>query len=549
MNNYSRMLRKTAALSLAVALLTASAPAFGAAPILNTAAAASSAAQGIPLRPAAAQIGATVTWDEATRTATVTLGDSKLVLFIAEGRAQLNGQPFEIGQPLHVVKHQTHIPADLLARAFNEAGQQDAASRLAAALLAGDADSAYAVLSPAMKQAIGSAQQLGVMWSGFEQYLGKPEQELGRETTSNSVHTNTAITYKSAKTAFVFTIRVSKDGLVDDFNLVPSVPSKYQKPDYDKGNYTQQEIKLGDGSMALPGTLTLPKGTGPFPAVVLVHGSGPHDRDSSIGSAKVFRDLAVGLASQQIAVLQYDKVTYEHTVKMSSNQKITIQEETVQDALAAVQLLANTPGIDSSRIYVAGHSQGGFAVPLIVEADRSGSIAGSIMLAAPAGRFQDLLAEQQQELLARLKELKLPAETIAAQEQALQFWQSAVNVINDRQYSTDKLPAQFPLQPAYWWYALRDYKAAETAASQKGRLLVLQGENDWQVPLKELTAWKDALKDRTDVTFKSYPNVNHLLAEYKGLSVGSEYYEPANVSFQLIQDMAAFINNSSDASK
>src|SRR2546421_397489 len=78
----------------------------------------------------------------------------------------------------------------------------------------------------------------------------------------------------------------------------------------------ETEVTVGKGEWVLPGTLPLPTGDGPFPAVVLVHGSGPHDRDETIGPSRPFRDLAGGLASQGIAVLRYEKRTKEHAAKL-----------------------------------------------------------------------------------------------------------------------------------------------------------------------------------------------------------------------------------------
>ena len=75
-------------------------------------------------------------------------------------------------------------------------------------------------------------------------------------------------------------------------------------------------MQVGVGEWVLPGTISMPRGDGPFPAVVLVHGSGPNDRDETIGPNKPFRDLAGGLASQGIAVLRYEKRTRQHPLKL-----------------------------------------------------------------------------------------------------------------------------------------------------------------------------------------------------------------------------------------
>lgn len=319
----------------------------------------------------------------------------------------------------------------------------------------------------------------------------------------------------------------------------PSSSGGYQKPAYDNpAAYTEQEVRIGEGQWALPATLTLPQGEGPFPAVVLVHGSGPHDRDSSMGAAKPFRDLAVGLAAKGIAVLRYDKVTYEHTFKVAADPKFTLKKETVDDAVTAVKLLKQTPKIDPGRIFVAGHSQGGFAMPLIIDADQSKDIAGAIVLSGPSLKFADTLIEQQQELVARVKKL---GQDPAPFEQQAAAWTQIAQLVNDPQYTVDHMPEKFPLSPAYWWFEQKNYKPVDLAVKQQTPMLVLQGENDWQVTMNQFNEWKKSLQGRSGVEFKSYPKMNHLLAEYDGISIGAEYAMPSNVSSALISDIAAWI--------
>src|SRR5690606_19348563 len=127
---------------------------------------------------------------------------------------------------------------------------------------------------------------------------------------------------------------------------------------------------------ALPGTLALPKGKAPgagFPAVVLVHGSGPQDRDETVGANRPFLDIARGLAAQGIAVLRYDKRTQARPQDFAAGD-YTVDDETTNDAITAVAALGAAEGIDPDRIHVLGHSQGAMLAPRI--AAHSGHVAG-----------------------------------------------------------------------------------------------------------------------------------------------------------------------------
>jgi hypothetical protein len=152
----------------------------------------------------------------------------------------------------------------------------------------------------------------------------------------------------------------NQSGQIAGLNYQPApTASLYNPPAYIHTDaFHETEVTVGNGKWALPATLSMPEGAGPFAAVVLVHGSGPQDRDETIGPNKPFRDLAWGLASQGIIVLRYEKRTKVHAKKFTSEMisRITVQEEVIDDALSAVQLLRQTPGIDPGRIYVLGHS-------------------------------------------------------------------------------------------------------------------------------------------------------------------------------------------------
>ena len=123
-----------------------------------------------------------------------------------------------------------------------------------------------------------------------------------------------------------------------------------------------QQLSMTVGTPPLQATLTLPSGPGPFPAMVLVSGSGPNDQDESYQSDKPFRDLALGLGMHGIATLRYDKRTHDYPSAIDP-ETFTATDEYVPDAVAAVDLLAHRAMIDHRRLFVLGHSQGGTSYP------------------------------------------------------------------------------------------------------------------------------------------------------------------------------------------
>ncbi|MGF7049368.1 dienelactone hydrolase [Paenibacillus sp. DS2015] len=497
------------------------------------------------VRLAASTYGAKVSWNQASRTVTITKGSITVVFKVGETQALVNGQTTPIGDKVSIVGNQAFVPMDFITQIFKDEEDIPTSSLKTVDLFltqlkSGQGSKVTAYMSPALKEAL-PTQVLNILWSNYEQVYGKFVSQSLQTEDDNAVHHNITYDIQTDKIPFSITLRLNPQGQVDDLYMAPTYPSTYKKPDYDHpSTYIEEEVTVGDGEFALPGTLTKPIGNGPFPVVVLVHGSGTNNRDTSIGGAKPFRDLAVGLASKDIAVLRYDKVTYEHTFKISSDPKLTLNRETVDDALNAVTLLKNMKDIDPTRIYVAGHSQGGFAMPLIVKASKDKAIAGTILLSAPSSKFIDVLVEQLEEIVSRFKELGQDTSIYEAQSAQVI---SLAKIVNDPQYSVDHLPDNFPMQPAYWWFEQRDYKPSDLAKTQTGPMLVLQGENDYQVPIRQYNDWKKELKDRSDVAYKSYPHVNHLLSEYAGVSVGAEYMQPSNVAPAIIDDIADWIKN------
>ena len=302
-------------------------------------------------------------------------------------------------------------------------------------------------------------------------------------------------------------------------------------------NFDSIELALPVPSLEgeLPGTLTVPKGDGPFPAVVLVHGSGSSDRDETVGSVKPFKDLAEGLAKYGVAVYRFDKRSYVYGEQMMDDKELTLEDESIEDAVNAVQLLAGQERIDSGRIFVLGHSLGGNVIPVIArdleEAEVKAS--GFIMLAASPRPLDELMREQYDFLYSLMPEV--------SEEQ--QAEKDRVFAELDKLKDLDALSEDDTVLGVYssYWKWLAKYDALETAKEVTGPCLLLQGEEDYQVTMQDFAMWKEALGEKDNWQMKSYPGLTHTFTPGEKSEGAAVYSRPAKVDEQVIEDIAAFI--------
>jgi dienelactone hydrolase len=338
-------------------------------------------------------------------------------------------------------------------------------------------------------------------------------------------------------------IRVNFDqsGQIAGLNYQPvSGSSPYNPPAYvHAAAFHEVEVTVGSGEWALPGTLSLPEGADPFPAVVLVHGSDPQDRDETIGPNRPFRDLAWGLASQGIAVLRYEKRTKAYAKQLTPEMiaRMTVQEEVIEDALAAVRLLRQTPEIVPGGIYVLGHSLGATLAPRIGQQDPM--IAGLIIMAGMTRPFEDTILDQYTYLYS------LSGEMSDGQKADLEQLKAKVRRVKDPNLS-DQVPAKdLPLgvHPAYW-LALRNYQPAEVAKSLAMRIFVLQGGRDYQITAaSDFPAWQKALGEKRSAKLRVYPKLFHLFFAGEGPSTLQEYLVEGHISEEVIRDITHWIRN------
>ena len=334
-----------------------------------------------------------------------------------------------------------------------------------------------------------------------------------------------------------------KAGKIAGFGFVPTAPPvKYGPPAYaDPAKFEESDATVGSGEWQLPGTLTMPKGAGPFPGLVLVHGSGPNDRNESLGPNRPFQDLAWGLATRGIAVLRYDKRSKVHGAKILANSKLeatmTVKDETIDDALAAAAILQKTGKVDKARVFILGHSQGGFLMPRIAMAAESLNVAGFISMAGLTRPLEDTILRQMDYLFG------LAGGAVSEEDKKkLQDIKDAVAKVkaltNTDISSTAKL---LGAMPAYW-LDIRGYDPPGMAKTVVKPMLILQGGRDYQVTTEDFENWKKALGGRKDVEFHLYPKLNHLFYEGEGILTPLEYLQKhGSVAPYVIEDIAAWL--------
>ncbi|HTV58499.1 MAG TPA: alpha/beta fold hydrolase [Verrucomicrobiae bacterium] len=300
-------------------------------------------------------------------------------------------------------------------------------------------------------------------------------------------------------------------------------------------SFTESPLELVNGKYQLPGTLTMPKGDGPFPAVVLVQGSGPHDQDETIGPNKPFKDLAWGLASRGIAVYRYTKRTAKYGTEISNDPaSLTVDDEVIRDAQAAVALLAKQPKIDASRVFLLGHSLGGYLAPRIASQDAQ--IHGLILLAAPTEPIEQLALKQ-------IRYISTLAGIPSAQAQnEIKLAEDSVKQIESPDLKHgDTVSFLGTNSPASYWLDLRGYSPETIAATLSIPMLLIQGGRDYQVPPQDFDTWKKALAGKKNATLQFFPELNHMLFAGIGPATPQEYSKPGHVDAAVIAAIANWI--------
>ena len=386
-------------------------------------------------------------------------------------------------------------------------------------------------LDPTMSRMIDASKFQG-FWEGLQMQYGDllKTGETSVKTKDSLFVCLTPLQFEKTKLNFrlVLNQKLQIAGLFLEPMEVPYAPAAWVDP------RLFFEVKKAVPLAAFPseGVLTLPNVQEKVPVVIIIGGSGPTDKDLTMGPNKIYKDMAWGLGTQGIASYRYDKRTRAFGSKMGDPEKVTVKEEYLDDLQAIVDMLRNHEAIDSNSIYLLGHSEGGYLIPWFAQEIKG--VHGFLIAAGNYHKMADMIEHQ----LLHLKKY-----TRSEAERA-----GLIAILERVPYAQNKLTLQspkdsLPLGMSAAYLVHLNNKAPENyLATLNGKpVLVLQGGRDYQVPTSEFDSWKAALASHKQVTFQLYHQLNHIFMSGEGVCLPAEYTEPGNVSKLFILDIAAWV--------
>jgi dienelactone hydrolase len=294
-------------------------------------------------------------------------------------------------------------------------------------------------------------------------------------------------------------------------------------------------VVIGTGTWAVPGMLMRPQGAGKFPVAVLLHGFGPGPIDGDVGPNKVMKETADGLAQRGVAALRFAKRTTAHrTLFAAEKRRATVEEEWIDDAVAAAALLKTMPGIDGARIYIVGHSA---SAGLAADVANLAGAAGAVMVNGSTRKPGDLIKDQ------AAYTATLPGnDTPEAKAEHEKLLTAAQGLIDNVGKDDDVVLGQ----PMWFWRAMaaRNVPAdVQTLSARGGRVLVVHGARDYLTTDTDWQGLAKALSQYARVEMRQFARLNHMMQEGEGRMTPAEYQWKKPVSDEWIAALAAWIKS------
>jgi pimeloyl-ACP methyl ester carboxylesterase len=321
---------------------------------------------------------------------------------------------------------------------------------------------------------------------------------------------------------FVALQNLTQDTIGYDVDLFPNGVTLLL-PSEETPGVAERDIAFASGDLTLMGTLALPQtASRPLAAALFIQGSGPVDRDGNAAGIKMdaYRQLAVALAQAGIASFRFDK---RGVGESQGDFSTASRDDLVADLHAALDALRAQPEVDPGRVFLIGHSEGGYLAPILAVEDPT--IAGIVLLEA-AGRSLDQITRWQVQALLQSQGASEDQIAVALQQedQYIAFVKASTGQWSDytsadleaaMPWLTDDAAAQLLGSPLSLPWLREYYNADPQAVLRQVRVpvLAINGEKDLQVPSSESEVIRDALEEGgdQDVTAIVFDNLNHLL--------------------------------------
>lgn len=321
---------------------------------------------------------------------------------------------------------------------------------------------------------------------------------------------------------------------LDFYESALSAEASYSLPE----GLAEKKVTVGEGTKyPLEGILTYPEGGTDLPAVVLVHGVGNNDKDETALSTKMFRDLANGLAQQGIAVLRYDKrgYTYPEAYTVTDLNTLTIDFQTIDDALLATELLRSESIVDPDKVFLIGHDLGALVAPRI---DAQAGYAGYIMIASPSRPWSEAAYDQ----AVNYGMNGMEYDSVQYLKPMLKSEIEEIRKINE--LDEDKLSTPMLNQYAYFWKDLNAFDYAQMVADTDKPVMILQGGADYQIRADvDYKGWEEKLNGKEHTTLKCYEGLNHMMMKPEGPyeNVSKQYDRPLRVAREVVDDIGRWV--------
>ncbi len=397
-------------------------------------------------------------------------------------------------------------------------------------------DSVAHTFSPGLSAKL-NTKQLEMVWLGLFNQFG-PLQSVGKASQPDGGEASeTLLPLQFERQEQRLLLRFDSLFRVTAFILQPANEAdNWRYPAYGRpDSYREFSMKVITDTIQLPAILTLPKNCKQCPVVLFVHGSGPNDKDESQGPNKMFKDLAVGLASKGIASLRYGKRSLSYGPELMEDlRRLTIQTETIEDAANALLLFRKVIEIDTNRIFIFGHGVGAMLAPAIVQQSKL-PVRGLILAAPAAKSFAEIVFEQYVHLAARGGFSPEEQQLLKQQEQAKK---RAMSPLLQPGYPQDSLPLNLP---AEYWLSWQNYDVGTALWQINQPLLVLSGDADYQIPPETLLHLKQKMMGRQKMTYKNYPLLNHFLMPAGGSAGPEDYQRRNNVADKVVGELEQWI--------